>query len=188
MLVRIFFCWIVLLVLADYGSAEQSSGNAVLEIESIPSPNFDQRPNRMAVDTIVIHATERNYLEEVLIHFSKRRSKVSSHYTIDRDGRVIKHVNEDKRAWHAGVSRMPDGREKVNDFSIGIELVNLNDGKDPFPKDQTEVLRRLIQEISTRHPIKFIVSHAEVAWPPGRKLDPLGFDFSCLGEIGKKFR
>jgi N-acetyl-anhydromuramyl-L-alanine amidase AmpD len=140
------------------------------------SPNFDDRPDRLSVDTIVIHGTVLNSLDEVARHFADPQNEVSAHYTIDRDGTIAVHVPEDKRAWHAGQSRMPDGREFVNDFSIGIELVNLNDGVDPFPDDQVRALRDLITTICARHPIKHIVPHYACADPPGRKSDPRGFD------------
>ena len=70
---------------------------------------------------------------------------------------------------------MKDGRRSVNDFSIGIELVNLNDGSDPFPQRQIEAMRNLLKEIIGRHPIQHIVTHYECADPPGRKSDPAGF-------------
>jgi N-acetylmuramoyl-L-alanine amidase len=129
----------------------------------------------MPVDTVVLHATVLNTLDEVIEHFANPGSKVSAHYTIDRDGTIASHVPEHKRAWHAGQSKMKDGRRGVNDFSIGVELVNLNDGKDPFPKRQIEVMRDLVKEIMTRHPIQHIVTHYECADPPGRKSDPAGF-------------
>jgi N-acetylmuramoyl-L-alanine amidase len=145
-------------------------------IQHHPSPNSDARPAGVTVDTVVIHATVLNTLAEVIDHFANPDNKVSSHYTIDRDGTIVSHVPEDCRAWHAGASRMKDGRTGVNDFSIGIELVNLNDGKDPFPQQQIEAMRDLLRVIATRHPIRHIVPHYECADPPGRKSDPDGFD------------
>jgi N-acetyl-anhydromuramyl-L-alanine amidase AmpD len=130
------------------------------------------------VDTIVVHATVFDTLDEVIQHFSRPETEVSSHYTIDRDGAVVSHVSEDERAWHAGVSRMQDGRSNVNDFSIGIELVNRNDGKDPFPEAQIQALRDLMKVIITRHPIRYIIPHYACAEPPGRKSDPNGFNES----------
>ena len=70
---------------------------------------------------------------------------------------------------------MKDGRSGVNDFSIGIELVNLNDGIDPYPDIQIQAMRRLVKAIISRHPIRHIVTHYECADPPGRKSDPAGF-------------
>jgi N-acetyl-anhydromuramyl-L-alanine amidase AmpD len=123
-----------------------------------------------------LHATVFTTLQEVIDHFADPGMRVSAHYTIDRDGTVASHVPEEMRAWHAGVSRMPDGRCGVNDFSIGIELVNLNDGQDPFPEAQLQAMRNLVREIQTRHPIRHIVPHFACADPPGRKSDPAGFD------------
>ena len=145
-----------------------------------PSPNCDQRPDGIAIDTIVLHATVLNTLEEVIEKFSDPHSRVSAHYTIDRDGMLACHVPERLRAWHAGQSKMKDGREAVNDFSVGIELVNLNDGEDPFPEAQIQALRRLLTTIVARHPIRHIVTHYECADPPGRKSDPAGFKKSWI--------
>lgn len=147
-----------------------------------PSPNYDDRPNGIQVDTVVLHATVLDSLEETCRHFESPDSAVSSHYTIDRDGTAVCHVEESKRAFHAGVSRMPDGREAANDFSIGIELVNLNDGLDPYPEAQLDALRSLLADIRSRHNIRFIVSHAEIALPPGRKTDPMGMDVGAFGD------
>ena len=147
------------------------------------SPNFDERPAGVIVDTVVIHATVLDSLGEVIKHFANPENKVSAHYTVDRDGTVVCHVSEDKRAWHAGQSKMSDGRENVNDFSIGIELVNRNDGLDPFPASQIQALRDLLRAVLSRHPVTNIVPHYECAFPPGRKSDPAGFDFSCISDL-----
>lgn len=147
-----------------------------MNIQHRPSANFDERPAGVTVDTVVIHATVLNTLAEVIKHFADPQTKVSCHYTIDRDGTIAAHVPEDRRAWHAGQSKMKDGRSRVNDFSIGIELVNLNDGADPFPAPQIQAMRDLLKTILARHPIKHIIPHFECADPPGRKSDPIGFD------------
>jgi N-acetyl-anhydromuramyl-L-alanine amidase AmpD len=129
---------------------------------------------------VVLHATVLNTLDEVVAHFSNPDSQVSAHYTIDRDGAIVLHVPEAKRAWHAGPSQMNDRRTNVNDFSIGIELVNLNDGVDPYPEPQMETLRELLRSIFGRQPIRHVVAHHECAQPPGRKSDPAGFDMSWV--------
>jgi N-acetyl-anhydromuramyl-L-alanine amidase AmpD len=151
-----------------------------LQIRYYPSPNFDDRPMGIRIDTVVLHATVLNTLDEEIQHFANPASKVSCHYTIDRDGTIAAHVLEDKRAWHAGQSRMKDGRTGVNDFSIGIELVNLSDGADPFPDQQIETMRNLLKAIIARHPIRHIIPHYECADPPGRKNDPAGFDTAWI--------
>ena len=147
---------------------------------SHPSPNCDTRPLDIPIDTIVLHATVLNTLQEVIDRFADPESRVSAHYTIDRDGSIASHVAENDRAWHAGQSRMKDGRVGVNDFSIGIELVNLNDGTDPFPDAQIQAMRSLLRAILSRHPIRHIVTHYECADPPGRKSDPAGFKPSWI--------
>ena len=155
----------------------------MIRIQDSPSPNFDERPVGVPIDTVVLHATVLNSLDEVAKHFADPSSKVSSHYTIDRDGTIAEHVPEDKRAWHAGPSKMKDGRIQVNDFSIGIELVNRNDGMDPFAETQIQALRELLKTVIARHPIKHIVLHSECAEPPGRKSDPLGFDAAWIKDM-----
>ena len=130
----------------------------------------------MAIDTVILHATVFEELAAVIQHFADPQTKVSAHYTIDKDGTIVQHVPDLMRAWHAGVSEMPDGREKVNDFSIGIELVNRNDGTDPYPPEQCQALTALLRELISHFPISAILSHAEIARPAGRKSDPRGLD------------
>jgi N-acetylmuramoyl-L-alanine amidase len=149
-------------------------------VEHRLSPNYNERPVDVIVDTVVLHATVLDTLDEVVEHFSNPDTQVSAHYTIDRDGTVVCHVAEEMRAWHAGQSTMQDGRTNVNDFSIGIELVNLNDGVDPFPDPQIRAMRELLSGIVERHPIRHIVTHYECADPPGRKSDPNGFQPSWI--------
>src|SRR5437764_2833934 len=99
----------------------------------VQSPNFDRRPDNTVIDTIVLHSTVIPTLEATTQAFYNPKSEVSSHFTIGKDGSIVQNVSTFKRAWHAGVSKDVEGRQHVNDFSIGIEMVNLNDGKDPYP-------------------------------------------------------
>jgi N-acetyl-anhydromuramyl-L-alanine amidase AmpD len=106
--------------------------------------------------------------------------KLSYHYLIDRAGRVYRLVAEDRVAWHAGVSKMPtDGREWVNSFSVGVSLIASHPKDDPDVADRTvpgytdaqyDALLGLVADIRTRHEVRFVVGHDEVA--PGRKTDP----------------
>ena len=93
--------------------------------------------------------------------------KVSSHFFIRRDGSLIQFVPCTKRAWHAGVSKW-EGREKCNDFSIGIEL----EGSDfeAFEPKQYDTLKLLIESLKMTYPIQSVVGHSDIA--PGRKTDP----------------
>jgi N-acetyl-anhydromuramyl-L-alanine amidase AmpD len=133
------------------------------------------------VDTIVLHATANSTAKGALSYFRNPFSKVSAHYLIDKDGTIYACVNEARAAWHAGKSFLP----YANQRSIGIELVNKNDGVDPYPEAQMIALRQLITEIKRRHPIKYLVSHAEIAKPKGRKTDPKGLDMEALRQWAK---
>jgi N-acetylmuramoyl-L-alanine amidase len=145
-----------------------------------PSPHFEERPAGAVIDAVVIHATTINTLEETIAYFLDPSAEVSTHYVVDRDGTVVQLVPVEKRAWHAGQS-MLNGVARVNDFSVGIELVNMNDGEE-FPEAQYQATAGIIRLLRSRYqiPDERIVSHAAVAIPPGRKSDPKGFDFQKL--------
>jgi AmpD protein len=93
--------------------------------------------------------------------------RVSAHFFIRRGGGIIQFVPCRLRAWHAGASRW-QGRERCNDFSIGIELEGCDDL--PFTDGEYDALGRLLQTLSAHFPIRDIVGHADIA--PGRKTDP----------------
>ncbi|MDX2066642.1 MAG: N-acetylmuramoyl-L-alanine amidase [Fimbriimonadaceae bacterium] len=150
----------------------------------IQSPNFNARPAGAIVDTVVIHSTVIPTLEATTRAFSRESSQVSAHFTIGRDGSFIMHVSTFERAWHAGVSTDAEGRKNLNDFSIGIELVNLNDGVQPYPDEQVQVLKNIINGLRRRFPIRQLVSHEYIAVPSGRKSDPKGFPWEKLKDLG----
>ena len=105
--------------------------------------------------------------------------KVSSHFLIRRDGRLIQFVSSLNRAWHAGISNW-QGRERCNDFSVGIEL----EGSDfeIFENAQYQTLENLIAALSKAYEIQAIVGHSDIA--PGRKTDPGPyFDWARLDKI-----
>lgn len=96
--------------------------------------------------------------------------EVSAHCLIRRDGSIIQYVSFNDKAWHAGVSCF-DGREKCNDFSIGIEL----EGTDniPYQQAQYETLAQITTCIQKCYPLitnDNIVGHCDIA--KGRKTDP----------------
>lgn len=151
---------------------------------ALPSPNCDARPAGEAPWLVVIHAISlppdefggpgvaqlfTNTLEAAdhpyYAHIAPLR--VSAHFFIRRDGELIQFVAVDQRAWHAGVSCW-EGRERCNDFSIGIEL----EGCDtlPFAPAQYRRLNELLAILRRHWPLRAIVGHADIA--PGRKTDP----------------
>ena len=148
----------------------------------------DERPTGVVVDTVVIHYTDLP-LAESLELLRRPGHPASTHYVIARDGAVFQLVPESKRAWHAGVSRLGD-RERVNDFSIGIDLVFQPGIDRGYTERQYEILMDLLDGIRTRHPIDpaLVTGHEDVALPPGRKTDPGPlFDWPRVrGHLSKK--
>ena len=167
----------------------------MLKIIHHPSPNFDDRPLRTLIDTVVLHYTDMPSTATSLERLSDPLYKVSSHYLIDEDGTIYQLVAEEKRAWHAGESSW-QGRSKVNDFSIGIELQNPghvhfleNNAWHLYPTTQSQALLSLLTDIASRYP--FIrhntVGHCDIS--PNRKIDPgPHFNWELLTAKGfKKF-
>jgi N-acetylmuramoyl-L-alanine amidase len=136
-----------------------------------PSPNFDERG--LAISMIVLHYTGMASAEAAIARLRDPEAKVSAHYVVDEDGRVLRLVEETKRAWHAGRSHWRE-IDDVNSASIGIEIVNPGHelGYRPFPEAQIDALVRLVADIKQRHGITRgnVVGHSDIA--PTRKQDP----------------
>ena len=156
-------------------------------IDKIPSPNFDKRPKGVKIKAIIIHYTGMKTFDEALERLCDKRSKVSSHYLIRRNGKIINLVNESHRAWHAGVSYWR-GIHNLNNCSIGIELENpgYEFGYLPFSKKQMKSLIFLCKKIKKKYQIhpEWVLGHSEIA--PNRKKDP-GKKFNWK-EIKKIFK
>ena len=154
---------------------------AALPYEYIPSPNYNNRPAGAVVSCVVLHSTVVPTLEETIGVFLAPRTEVSAHFVVGREGRVVQMVPVELRAWHAGVSVL-DGVGNVNDYSVGIEMVNLNDGKQPYPPAQSAAVAGILRFLRSYFtiPDSRVVSHAQIALPAGRKSDPLGFDFAAM--------
>ena len=157
------------------------------------SPNYDARPVGQAIDMIVIHNISlppneyggegvRQLFTNCLdpnahpYYAEIAHLKVSSHFFIRRDGSLLQFVSCLDRAWHAGVSSW-QGRERCNDFSVGIELEGSDD--EAFTFAQYQALKPLLQILKQTYPIQHIVGHSDIA--PGRKTDPGPFfDWQAL--------
>lgn len=155
----------------------------------MPSANYNERPAGIKIDTIVIHHTAPfESLDKVGYYFQNINTRVSAHYTIGKDGTIIQSVDEKYRAWHAGVSSFL-GKYDVNNYSIGIELLNNGDGKDPFTKYQYDALAKLTAYIVKKYDIQIsrIVGHKDIALPLGRKVDPANnFDWIVYKSMIRK--
>ncbi len=134
-----------------------------------PSPNFDERKDGAKPELIVVHYTAMASAQAALDRLTDPAARVSAHYLIDEKGNIYQMVDEDKRAWHAGISSW-DGKDDVNSRSIGIEISNRNG--DPYTKEQQFSLALLCKDIMFRHGIRpeNIIGHSDVA--PDRKQDP----------------
>jgi N-acetylmuramoyl-L-alanine amidase len=157
-----------------------------MPLVELPSPNHGPRPPGVAVDMLVLHYTGMVSAAAALERLCDPAAQVSAHYVIDEDGTVFRLVPEERRAWHAGVSCWA-GRSGVNDFSIGVELVNPGHdwGYRPFPEAQMAALEELAADIVSRHriPPARVLGHSDVA--PHRKIDPGElFDWARLARAG----
>lgn len=137
------------------------------------SPNFDERPIDIQINMLVMHYTGMRSGDEALGRLCDPNAKVSSHYMVYEDGRVVNLVPDEKRAWHAGISCWR-GVSSCNDSSIGIEIVNPGHefGYRPFPEAQMEAVADLAFKIIDKHKIsaRNVVGHSDIA--PTRKEDP----------------
>jgi AmpD protein len=93
--------------------------------------------------------------------------RVSAHFLIRRSGEIVQFVACADRAWHAGASSW-GGRERCNDFSVGVELEGADDV--PYAAAQYRAGTKLVAAVARRYPIAAVVGHSDVA--PGRKTDP----------------
>jgi AmpD protein len=172
------------------------SAGLLRRAQLVPSPNHDDRPADASLDLIVVHGISLPpgdyggpWIDRLFTnslppdghpYFATIASlTVSTHLLIRRDGRLVQYVPFHKRAWHAGQSNYR-GRERCNDFSIGIELEGAD--TDPYEPVQYRVLAETILTLCDAYPTlatERVVGHSDIA--PGRKTDPgIAFDWPRL--------
>lgn len=154
------------------------------QARQIISPNFDARPADELPSLLVIHHISlppQVYTGEGIIQLFTNQLpidahpyyahiahlRVSAHFLIRRDGELIQFVSCLDRAWHAGASSW-QGRERCNDFSIGIELEGSD--FDAFTAVQYSVLHELTLILLACYPIRSLAGHSDIS--PNRKTDP----------------
>ena len=144
----------------------------------IGTTNFNLRkPN-----FVILHHTAQNSCEQTLTTFTTKKSQVSAHYLICKDGTVHHMLNDYLRAWQAGVSRWGSATD-INSISIGIEIDN--NGFEPFTDEQINSLLQLLDRLKKAYniPTANFIGHADIA--PGRKVDPNKyFPWQKLAENG----
>jgi hypothetical protein len=131
------------------------------------------------IDTIVLHSSYGvdgdPYDVEDVIGLWKSYG-VAPHYMIAREGTVYQLVADKDIAYHAGESKMPDGRKNVNDFSIGVEILNTK--TDSYTSAQYQAAKDLISSLKKKYGKMEVVGHDTIA--PGRKSDPWNFNWSKI--------
>ena len=139
-----------------------------------------QKASGRDIDTIIIHSSydalgDDPYSVAGLIAEYKSYG-VAPHYLIDRNGKIYRLVADQNIAYHAGVSQVPDGRKNVNDFSLGIEII---EKKSDSPNGaQYSALKKLLTQLKSEYKIKYVLGHKDIA--PGRKDDPWNFEESKI--------
>ena len=150
----------------------------------VPSPNHDARPPGVVPNLLVVHhislppgvlsgdAVERLFTNTLDCASDPRLAglegvRVSAHFLVRRRGELLQFVPGEARAWHAGPSSFL-GRERCNDFSIGIELEGT--GERRYTEAQYRVLASLTRALAARFPLRYLAGHSDIA--PGRKTDP----------------
>lgn len=137
------------------------------------SPNHDARPAEVPVDILLLHYTGMISAQAAIDRLCDRGAMVSCHWLVDEDGRIVRLVEESRRAWHAGLSCWK-GATDINARSVGIEIVNPGHefGYRDFPDRQIDAVIALARDILARHPIppQRVLAHSDVA--PARKTDP----------------
>lgn len=162
----------------------------------VDSPNCDDRPAGQVPELLVVHCISLPpgefggpWIDALFTNTLPEREhpyfaavaglRVSAHALVRRDGSVVQYVPFHRRAWHAGASQWR-GRERCNDFSIGVELEGTD--KRPYASAQYATLARLLPVLKARYPIEAAVGHSDIA--PGRKTDPgPAFDWDRLARL-----
>ena len=152
----------------------------------VASPNSGERTGSGAPDMLIMHYTGMASAEAACRWLCDPASQVSCHYLVDDQGAVTQMVDEERRAWHAGVSSW-EGMSDINSRSIGIEVHNPGplSGYPDFPPAQMAAVADLARDIVARHAIQpeHVLAHSDVA--PGRKIDPgEKFDWKGLASAG----
>ena len=138
------------------------------------SPNFSKKErSRKDIKFVIIHYTGMQSEIESIKRLKDPKSKVSCHYLINRDGKIIMMVPENKIAWHAGKSKWKNF-VNLNKNSIGIELVNKGHdfGYQNFSNHQIKSLIKLCKNLKIKYKIRTcdFLGHSDIA--PLRKMDP----------------
>ena len=138
------------------------------------SINFDlPERKKKEIKFIIIHYTGMQKESHAIKKLCDPKSKVSSHYFIKNNGKVINMIPDAYVAWHAGKSLWKKYKS-LNKYSIGIEINNSghNNVYKKFSSNQIFSLTKLLKFLIKKYQIKKmnILGHSDIA--PKRKKDP----------------
>jgi hypothetical protein len=153
----------------------------IISYPALPSAYTAHRPGRR-IDMLILHATGGIKTSDLwTLSGRDRRHLVSTHYYVTKLGEIYQLVQDKDVAWHAGLSYW-QGESDCNYFSIGVEMENLNDGRDVYPQAQQDAVLWLVHNKVQQYkiPRSRLVRHAEIALPPGRKNDPRGYPWESF--------
>ena len=165
--------------ISNLKDSKEETKNDLKIIQKSVSWGYSSSKSR-TIDTIIIHSSynalggDKYNLDKLISEY--KEYGVSPHYLIDREGKIYQLVKNANIAYHAGESKMPDERTSVNNFSIGIELMNTE--SDKCTSDQYNSLTYLISYIKETYKIKYVLGHSQIA--SGRKTDPWNFNWSKI--------
>jgi len=178
------------------GLRVDAASGRLLGARQVESPNCDDRPPGLVPELIVVHGISLPpgefggpWIDALFTNSLPAGAhpyfatiaglRVSAHLLVRRDGTPVQYVPFTRRAWHAGQSHWR-GRERCNDYSIGIELEGTDAGG--YERAQYATLARAIAELCRAYATlteQQVVGHSDVA--PGRKSDPgIAFDWPLL--------
>ena len=174
-----------------------------MKISNFYSPNFSKKKRpKNSIKMIIIHYTGMQSERESMIRLCNPKSKVSSHFVINQNGKIYRLVQDNQIAWHAGKSCWAQYKN-LNKNSIGIELVNKGHqfGYTTFKKKQLSSLTKICKSLIKKYKIKKknVIGHSDVS--PLRKIDPgekfpwrqlannkIGIWHSCKPSLLRKYR
>ena len=138
------------------------------------SPNFDQKKRKFnQIKFLIFHYTGMNNDKDAIDRLTNINSKVSCHYLIKNNGKIVTIVPELYTSWHAGISSW-ENYKSINKYSIGIEVSNPGHEYKyrKFSKKQIQSIIKLSKYLIKKYKIKikYILGHSDIA--PYRKKDP----------------
>ena len=145
-----------------------------LKITQNYSPNFST-PKRLKknIKYIIIHYTGMKNELSALNRLTDYKSKVSAHYFIKKNGKILNLVPDLYEAWHAGKSNWKN-IQSLNRYSIGVEIQNSGheNSYEKYSNKQINSVKKLLRFLTKRYRVncKNILGHSDIA--PNRKKDP----------------